>query len=268
MGLVYVTLGLAVLALWLAHAVGSALLRASERHQAVAVRESVARSLGGGVQREGMLGPREMRFSAAGRAARYLFSGEREPSFTGVEVDLRGESPGVLKIASEAWASLLDRMGGGRDIEIGDPEFDSRYLIRSTPESLAGAFFSPGRRDRAIAAVRRLGRLGIPRIDLSRERLRMGVESRLEAEGALRDLGRTASDLAELLAEIGQESGAARAEEADRADGIGQCQVCGGGMEEGVVLCSDCRTPHHRECWSYAGGCSTYACGGRRAVRD
>jgi hypothetical protein len=40
----------------------------------------------------------------------------------------------------------------------------------------------------------------------------------------------------------------------------GECQVCGEKMETRVVFCAKCRTPHHEECWSYVGQCSTYGC--------
>ncbi len=40
----------------------------------------------------------------------------------------------------------------------------------------------------------------------------------------------------------------------------GDCQVCGERMESRVVFCAKCRTPHHEECWSYVGTCSTYGC--------
>jgi len=40
----------------------------------------------------------------------------------------------------------------------------------------------------------------------------------------------------------------------------GTCQVCGTWMEERVVWCARCRTPHHRECWDYTGMCSTFGC--------
>lgn len=40
----------------------------------------------------------------------------------------------------------------------------------------------------------------------------------------------------------------------------GQCQVCGEKMESRVVFCGKCRTPHHEECWSYVGTCSTFGC--------
>lgn len=38
----------------------------------------------------------------------------------------------------------------------------------------------------------------------------------------------------------------------------GLCQVCGGARSS---------TPHHDDCWTYAGECSTFACRERRCVR-
>lgn len=43
----------------------------------------------------------------------------------------------------------------------------------------------------------------------------------------------------------------------------GECRVCGTGLATQVVGCPRCETPHHADCWEYAGGCSTYACGMR-----
>jgi hypothetical protein len=44
----------------------------------------------------------------------------------------------------------------------------------------------------------------------------------------------------------------------DAAAGV--CQVCLEKMDSRVVYCAKCRTPHHEECWSYMGQCSTYGC--------
>lgn len=38
------------------------------------------------------------------------------------------------------------------------------------------------------------------------------------------------------------------------------CQVCLHPLAVRVVYCDGCVTPHHKECWDYLGGCSTYAC--------
>lgn len=40
----------------------------------------------------------------------------------------------------------------------------------------------------------------------------------------------------------------------------GECQICGANMTDHVVFCAKCRTPHHEECWTYNGACSTYGC--------
>lgn len=39
-----------------------------------------------------------------------------------------------------------------------------------------------------------------------------------------------------------------------------QCQVCGEALEAPMVWCARCDTPHHRDCWEWNGGCSTYGC--------
>jgi hypothetical protein len=39
-----------------------------------------------------------------------------------------------------------------------------------------------------------------------------------------------------------------------------KCCICGETMQRDIVLCRRCKTPHHRECWEYAGQCSTYGC--------
>lgn len=40
----------------------------------------------------------------------------------------------------------------------------------------------------------------------------------------------------------------------------GWCLVCGEGLRAEPVTCRRCHTPHHAECWEYAGGCVTFAC--------
>lgn len=40
----------------------------------------------------------------------------------------------------------------------------------------------------------------------------------------------------------------------------GACLVCGEGLRRDPVVCKRCHTPHHAECWDYAGGCVTFAC--------
>lgn len=41
------------------------------------------------------------------------------------------------------------------------------------------------------------------------------------------------------------------------------CKICGGKVGNEVACCARCFTPHHFDCWSFAGQCSIYACGGK-----
>jgi ribosomal protein L40E len=52
-----------------------------------------------------------------------------------------------------------------------------------------------------------------------------------------------------------------------RLDNEAVCRVCGTSIDGDVVLCRRCHTPHHHDCWHYAGRCSTYACGERRYIK-
>ena len=39
------------------------------------------------------------------------------------------------------------------------------------------------------------------------------------------------------------------------------CPVCGEPLDGKIVYCFRCQSPHHRDCWNYAGGCAIYGCG-------
>jgi hypothetical protein len=38
------------------------------------------------------------------------------------------------------------------------------------------------------------------------------------------------------------------------------CNVCGEPIRDDLVYCQRCKTPHHQECWTYAGNCSVFGC--------
>lgn len=38
------------------------------------------------------------------------------------------------------------------------------------------------------------------------------------------------------------------------------CQVCGDELDEPIVRCPVCDTPHHQDCWEYNEGCSIFGC--------
>lgn len=38
------------------------------------------------------------------------------------------------------------------------------------------------------------------------------------------------------------------------------CEVCRNSLGWPVAVCTGCETPHHQDCWSFVGGCATFAC--------
>lgn len=48
---------------------------------------------------------------------------------------------------------------------------------------------------------------------------------------------------------------------AEAADtGPPKCEVCGDPIDGLHVVCTVCKTPCHRDCWTFVGGCSTFGC--------
>lgn len=46
----------------------------------------------------------------------------------------------------------------------------------------------------------------------------------------------------------------------------GRCPVCGNGLGGVLCACPRCETPHHQECWDWAGGCAIFGCASLPAV--
>jgi hypothetical protein len=41
------------------------------------------------------------------------------------------------------------------------------------------------------------------------------------------------------------------------------CEVCGEAIIGPHVICTQCKTPCHKDCWAYIGACSTFGCSGK-----
>jgi hypothetical protein len=122
---------------------------------------------------------------------------------------------------------------------------------------------SPGAAPSAIATILRLK--GYERRRRTRlDYLVVRVLQDDPDEGLLMELVKTAEEVLEYLLDSAPLPGI-KLEAVELSPG-GECQVCGSRMEEPVIRCEACRTPHHRECWQYMGRCTTYACKGKRFV--
>jgi hypothetical protein len=192
-----------------------------------------------------------------------IWSLESESRYVRLSVDVRGVSPGTLKIFQEGIFSPIARLFGGQDLTIGDKTFDALYVVKAAPASLATAVFGGPRRERLIASIRAAGRYLSPVFDLSRDTLRVQT-AELEVSRGL--LERMVAAGRELTGAILAVKGSQLLWDEPGVPPNARCPVCGSPMRAALTTCRECRTPHHHECWLYAGGCSTYACG-QRALR-
>ena len=230
-----------------------------------AAREA-AEGLGGRFEEGGWLDRPTIRFRACGQDAVVMFwaGSKGDPAYTRVVIPCVGKSPGALKVYAGAFGDSIAKWFGAQDLEVGDPAFDSLYVVKATPVSLVHAVFGSPARDALITTLRRLGSWSSGSLDVSRESLSVRVMERLQESDRIVELARIAERLYALIVsgvkdDTGIVWGATTA-------GSGQCQVCGAALAGDVVKCASCATPHHRECWRYVGECSTFACQSRRFV--
>jgi hypothetical protein len=224
-----------------------------------------ARRYGGTFTRGGWFNGPSIALSVHGRPAvlgqQSSALDDSQSLWTRLDVDLRHVSPGTLKIYPEGFLTPIARLFGAQDLRIGDASFDALYVVKAAPASLAAAVFGGPRRPQLIAAVRAVGRYIGPVIDLSRDRLRVAV-SQGASEVVLDRLMDAGRELTEAI--LGCGAGQAALWDVLVTAPGGRCPVCGMALEANLRRCGRCRTPHHGECWDYAGGCSTYACGEKR----
>jgi len=198
-----------------------------------------------------------------GRGARVDFveAGVERPPCTCVSVDLRGLSPGALRVVPRDAPGTL-RLFGILLVPGSKPnaaEFDGSYESHATPPSLLESLLWGPRREWVIQTFRSLERIAEPALEISRERLLLRVGRDLEDERSIRQLVTVAQVLFEHIADTAP-AGVAWME-AGAVPGA-RCGVCMTEMAASVA-CARCRAPHHRECWEFTGLCSTFACGSK-----
>ena len=161
---------------------------------------------------------------------------------------------------------------GTEDIEVGSPQFDAAFIITGNSRAAVRELMTPD----VQGVVFRLAALspggyaqGLRRdiqVKWSGGVLTVTKPYRLATYGALEHFVTHCAELF-VAALSAKTSGIEFVGEAEEPDAVeSQCQVCGEPLVNDLVYCASCHTPHHRECWEYFGGCSTYACGQTRFV--
>lgn len=166
----------------------------------------------------------------------------------------------------------LRKLLGVEDIEIGSLAFDAAYVISSNNPAAVRELLTPA----VQACIQKLATLdpGNPvfgfrngiQVKWSGGTLTITKPCYLATFTAMEDFVSLSAELF-LTASTPSSAGIEFVDDMRAPDQIdSQCQVCGEPLASNLVYCAACQTPHHRECWEYFGGCSTYACGQKRCV--
>lgn len=231
----------------------------------------LAQKLGGKLHASGLMSFPEVHFTHRGLrvALKYSSGGEGEDTRTHLSIpwphrSLRSE------IFPEGPLASLRKLIGMQDIEIDFPHFDRQFIITGndvpaiksilTPEAQArlfellkidsGSTFTAASPNLYLQIAAGWLKVTKTRHITDRAILEQFIQSFLEFFDAA--TGATSEGIEFLKGTELEDKNAPH------------CIVCGEALRVDLVTCRSCKTPHHKDCWQYFGGCATYACGERR----
>ena len=230
----------------------------------------------GKYENRGLTDPPTVSFAHNGSHVRVglapIVAGQVQPPRTRVVARFAKGLPFRLELAPVARPAPHQAPKGTRVVRIDDPDYDRTYVTQANDADMAREFLSPSVRY-AIENLRRLSPPAGMLVSINPERLLVQVDRNLGvnvdalcyAVGealAIHDQlqGSVKARLSEGIAIV--QSGPAPIEET----GPPVCKVCGEPITEFHVVCSTCRTPHHRDCWVFVGGCSIFGCNGKQCA--
>lgn len=145
----------------------------------------------------------------------------------------------------------------------GVADFDNRYTIRATDVHVATTLLNDTVRWQ-IEKLRMLTTSSYLHVEFSQGSLHVRKGRAIRQYMELNDLVERSLELYDQamiacskgIEFMGEESAQPLAEV--------KCRVCGEEINDNLVYCRRCKTPHHRECWQYNGACSVFGCGENR----
>ncbi len=158
------------------------------------------------------------------------------------------------------WGGTRPRpLRGMGDVSSGSREFDDRYVIRSNDAIEIRNFLSDGVRMQ-IDRLRHLLRSNDVYLSINRGQLVIKKPSLIHDFESLQDFAHLSLELFD-QAMLTRSVGIQFVEQLSvQVVNDAKCQVCGYVITTDMVFCHRCKTPHHLECWQYAGNCSVYGC--------
>lgn len=183
----------------------------------------------------------------------------------------------IVVTPSSMLARIQNLFLGIKDIVIGNWRFDLNYILQSNRPEEAKERFTADIVMRIAQMNKGPGTLSGPypkltQITTSGHTFMAIVESNANSNDISKIIENAVGVLEELVGNAPQiqfigETGAGISLGIVINHGEGaDCLVCGEQIKGHAMLtCTTCSTPHHKDCWEYIGGCSIYACGGKKA---
>jgi hypothetical protein len=160
---------------------------------------------------------------------------------------------------------------GTRPVRVGDAEFDRAFVVQANDPEMARGFLNAKVRW-AVEGLLRLAPSGGMLVSINPERMLVQVDRNLGVSGdllgdAVREALVVHDGLISGVAErLGQGVEIVEAGTVPDDAGPPLCKVCGEAIDgQPRMICLTCKTPHHRDCWEFVGGCSIFGCKGKTA---
>jgi hypothetical protein len=181
-----------------------------------------------------------------------------------------------LEILPRSLAGRLRKMLGMNRFTSGDRDFDREWTVLTSDAAKARQFLSPEVRQwlNAVALPQAMGetylRIAAGELLIRQQYIHTIAAGATPPASSVHTADRKViDDLLQASLEIYQIAlreplaGIAFVDEVEIDPAAPNCLVCGEIIVGSEVMCQSCRTPHHRECWHYVGGCSVFGCGGK-----
>jgi hypothetical protein len=272
----FVVLGVVIFAFYLAvRLLASALAKVSgSRHRAYRL---LAQRYRGRYENRGMADPPTVSFPYNGSTVRVglapTVAGQPSPPRTRVVARFGRGLPFRFELIPTARPAPSQPPKGTRPVRAGPADFDRQYTARANDPDIARELLLAAEVRRAVELLRQLAPPAGMLVSINPERLLVQVDRNLglhppSLELAVREAlvlhdrlqVSVAARFSEGIAIVA--AGPAPAEDA----GPPVCKVCGDPIVAVHVLCATCRTPHHRDCWMFVGGCSIFGCQGKQCL--
>ena len=166
-----------------------------------------------------------------------------------------------------SWRSnRLWSFSGMQEVSVGSTVFNERFCIRTNDPQTAKAMLSDGV-CMHLERLRTMFNQDDVYFVINRGMLIIKKPSFIIDSTDLDDFVRTGLELADHLQLTRAVGIDFVADEGANVFENVKCQICGDLIDENLVVCYRCKTPHCEECWHYYGQCSTYGCGEKRFVK-